>query len=86
VSLNLTENSCSLRLTEQLLRWRSFDAVVVLHSAFSNVNYLYPQLIERLLALKCPKAMFLGNEYKLMPEKSNYVSGATRQDGISCPL
>ena len=69
VPLNLAGKSYPLRLREQSLRWRSFDAVVVLHSAFSNSNFLYPHLVKRIAALKCPKAIFLGNEYKLMPEK-----------------
>ena len=68
--LNLAQNPYAVRLKEQLLRCRSFDAVVILHSAFSNNSYFYPQLTERLAALECPKSMFLGNEYKLLPEKT----------------
>jgi hypothetical protein len=57
-----------------LARWRRvprrpFDAVVVLHSVFSNGCYLTGRLLERVAALQQPKAYFVGNEYKLMPEK-----------------
>jgi hypothetical protein len=48
---------------------KPFDAVVVLHSVFSNGCYLTGRLLARVAALRQPKAYFVGNEYKLMPEK-----------------
>jgi hypothetical protein len=51
---------------------RRFDAVVVLHSAFSNACYVEPWLAERLGRMRQPKAYFVGNEYKLMPEKMSF--------------
>lgn len=55
------------------LEWaiRSFagDLVVVLHSVFSNARLLGPRLTERLRRHAAPKVYFIGNEYKLMPEK-----------------
>ena len=60
-----------------LARWprlprKPFDAVVVLHSVFSNGCYLTGRLLERVAALRQPKAYFVGNEYKLMPEKVEF--------------
>lgn len=51
------------------LRARRFDAVVVLHSVFSNARYLHGRLLEALRRVRAPKVYFIGNEYKLMPEK-----------------
>jgi hypothetical protein len=48
------------------------DAVVILHSVFSNGCYLTGRLFERVAALPQPKAYFVGNEYKLMPEKIDF--------------
>ena len=61
-------------------RWRrvrrigrgDFQAVVVLHSVFSNANYLGGRTFEAVRRLRAPKAMFVGNEYKLMPEKMRF--------------
>lgn len=50
-------------------RHRRFDAVVLLHSAFSNSRELDGRLFERICTLPQPKAFFIGNEYKLMPQK-----------------
>jgi len=49
-------------------RWRG-DAIVLLHSVFSNAQYLDGRLLEAVAARHEPKAFFIGNEYKLMPEK-----------------
>jgi hypothetical protein len=45
------------------------DAVVLLHSAFSNGCVVPEWLIDALARLKQPKVFFIGNEYKLMPQK-----------------
>ncbi|MBI3506484.1 MAG: hypothetical protein HY059_16725 [Proteobacteria bacterium] len=58
---------------EFLIGWKSLfgqiDAVFVLHSAFSNVPYLSDRLADRIAGLRRPVMYFVGNEYKLMPEK-----------------
>jgi hypothetical protein len=48
------------------------DAVVILHSVFSNGCYLTGRLFRRVASLPQPKAYFVGNEYKLMPEKIEF--------------
>src|SRR5437773_12371579 len=48
--------------------WRG-DLVVILHSIFSNSSLLTGPVFEAVCALKQPKSYFIGNEYKLMPEK-----------------
>ena len=45
------------------------DAVVLLHSVFSNACMLQGRLCELVARRPEPKALFLGNEYKLLPEK-----------------
>ena len=45
------------------------DAVVLLHSVFSNSCLTPDWLIDRLARMPQPKAFFIGNEYKLMPQK-----------------
>jgi hypothetical protein len=52
-----------------LLRPRAFDAVVALHSVFSNVRYFPGNLARAVRRLPVPKVYFIGNEYKLMPQK-----------------
>lgn len=48
--------------------WRG-DAVVLLHSVFSNACLLSGRLLDAIARIPQPKAFFIGNEYKLMPEK-----------------
>jgi hypothetical protein len=55
-----------------LVRHRCFDAVVMLHSVFSNTCYLRHFLFDAVRAVQAPKAYFIGNEYKLMPEKMEF--------------
>jgi hypothetical protein len=45
------------------------DVVIVLHSVFSNALMLSERAIDALARLPQPKVYFIGNEYKLMPEK-----------------
>jgi len=45
------------------------DAVVVLHGVFSNEDFLRGSLLDAVAALDAAKVFFVGNEYKLMPEK-----------------
>ena len=51
--------------------WRG-DAVVLLHSVFSNARLLSGRLFEAIRGLRCCTAYFIGNEYKLMPEKMRF--------------
>ena len=59
-------------------RWlglvRRFDAVVLLHSVFSNACALDGRLLDAVRALPAPKVFFVGNEYKLMPEKLAFAT------------
>ena len=52
-------------------RWilRQCDAIVMLHSVFSQGNLLRGDLAALIKRTTKPKAWFIGNEYKLMPEK-----------------
>jgi hypothetical protein len=52
---------------------QSYDAVVILHSAFSNSCYLRGALFDRVRRISAPKAYFIGNEYKHMPEKMEFA-------------
>jgi hypothetical protein len=63
---NLAERRDRLRLA---LASRRADAVVLLHSVYSNEPYLRGPLLERVRRMRAAKALFVGNEYKLMPEK-----------------
>lgn len=51
----------------------SYDAVVLLHSVFSNAQRLDGRLLELVRGLPHPKVYFIGNEYKLMPEKMAFA-------------
>src|SRR5262245_13192370 len=48
------------------------DAVVLLHSVFSNACLLSGRLFQIVRRIRQPKANFIGNEYKLMPEKMEF--------------
>jgi hypothetical protein len=48
------------------------DAVVLLHSVFSNGCLLGGRVFDAIRRLPQPKAFFIGNEYKLMPEKMQF--------------
>jgi hypothetical protein len=45
------------------------DAIVLLHSVFSNGCFMPGWLTDVLARLPQPKVFFIGNEYKLMPQK-----------------
>lgn len=53
-------------------RWRG-DAVVLLHSVFSNEQNLGGRLLDAVARRSEPKAFFIGNEYKSMPEKMRFA-------------
>jgi hypothetical protein len=50
----------------------TFDAIVMLHSTFSNCQELRRLLFHVVARVRVPKAYFIGNEYKLMPEKIDF--------------
>jgi hypothetical protein len=54
-------------------RPRNVDAVVLLHSVFSNARHMPEGMVRRLGVSAVPKIWFIGNEYKLMPEKMEFA-------------
>lgn len=71
--VNLGEPGWSARVRRMLtLRRASIDAIVMLHSVFSNTPVMSRRMFEMIRDLPQPKAFFIGNEYKLMPEKMQF--------------
>ena len=72
--LNVMDRGTANRLRGQWLArtWRG-DAVVLLHSVFSNACYLEGRLFDAVAAMPLPKAYFVGNEYKDMPAKMSFA-------------
>ncbi len=69
-TVNLLERAGWQKARNELLVHTSrVQAVVLLHSVFSNACYLSGRLLRAVERLDRPKVFFLGNEYKLMPEK-----------------
>lgn len=68
VPVDVTSRSASLRVRAAARRER-LDSVVLLHSVFSNSCLVGRRLADAIGSLPQPKALFVGNEYKLMPEK-----------------
>jgi hypothetical protein len=60
------------RLTALALT-RRFDAMVMLHSVFSNERQLHWWAFDAAARVPAPKVFFIGNEYKLMPEKMAFA-------------
>jgi hypothetical protein len=54
-------------------RRRAYEAIVVLHSVFSNEPALHGALRGVVRRHPAAKAFFVGNEYKLMPEKCAFA-------------
>ena len=52
--------------------FEKFDLIIFLHSSFSNALYIPNYLIDIVRYKKAYKVFFIGNEYKLMPEKINF--------------
>jgi len=70
ISLNVLDTGLWKSRQEHLWsKWGRYDAVVLLHSVYSNSCHLSERLVETLHKSSKPKAVFMGNEYKLMPEK-----------------
>ena len=71
--VNVLDRRLVTRLLSHLtVRRARFDAVVVLHSVFSNACVIGERLLEAVCRLHLPAAYFIGNEYKLMPEKMQF--------------
>jgi hypothetical protein len=71
-------NILSSRHANWFRLWRSIkldrlDAIILLHSVFSNSLKLGGRLLDMVAAAPQPKVLFLGNEYKLMPEKMAFA-------------
>ena len=72
--INLQDRSWPARFRALLaVQAGRFDAVVLLHSVFSNAQALDGLLLEFVQRLTQPKIFFVGNEYKLMPEKMAFA-------------
>jgi hypothetical protein len=66
------------RSIERLAAWWEIrrsrvDLVILLHSVFSNARLLDGRLLDAVNAHAAPKVFFIGNEYKLMPEKMAFA-------------
>jgi hypothetical protein len=71
--INVADQTRRQRLARKLFHLRrSYDIVVILHSVFSNSCFLTGSLFEAIAGIRAPKAYFLSNEYKLMPEKMSF--------------
>lgn len=72
--VDLSRRRARLRLgIEARARRRRYEAVILLHSVFSNEPYLTGELLELVRDFPARKAYFIGNEYKLMPEKMAFA-------------
>lgn len=73
VPFNLANRSLTdaAGMATMLYRGR-FDAIVLLHSVFSNAQELRWLLFMAVAGSRSPKLFFIGNEYKLMPEKMRF--------------
>lgn len=65
---NLANKKDNVKLYLHLLA-RSYDIIILLHSIYSNSNRLRPFFRDALFNNGAPKVVFLGNEYKNIPEK-----------------
>jgi hypothetical protein len=70
--VNLGNTAVGRLAAEARVRHWSGDAVVLLHSVFSNAQLLDSRCLAAVQRLPQPKAFFIGNEYKLMPEKMRF--------------
>lgn len=70
---NLATRTSRTALRLKLSARRRFDATVVLHSVFSQGSFLGGGLLDAVSDLPGAKVFFVGNEYKLMPEKVQFA-------------
>lgn len=72
--LNVAQAGLFPRLRQYRFRdFSKFDAIVILHSVFSNTCLLGGKLFERIAEANTSKVFFVGNEYKLIPEKIEFA-------------
>jgi hypothetical protein len=72
--INVAHTRGIQRLVNELrIRRRHYDAMVLLHSIFANGPRLAGRLFEVVKRHPAPKAFFIGNEYKLMPQKMAFA-------------
>lgn len=72
--LNLRDKSVVSRARTMLtLGAGRFEAIILLHSVFSNAQLLDGWLLDLLQRCPQPKIFFIGNEYKLMAEKMAFA-------------
>ncbi|MBY0493493.1 MAG: hypothetical protein K2Y23_04710 [Cyanobacteria bacterium] len=72
--INLRDQSMTARAKAMLtVTAGNFDVIVLLHSVFSNAQLLDGILLEMVQRSSRPKVFFIGNEYKLMPEKMAFA-------------
>ena len=67
--MNVANAGIVQRLLNESLLWREYDVILLLHSVFSNKKMFAGRLFDTLCMSRVPKIYFIGNEYKLMPEK-----------------
>ena len=73
VSLNVLDRGMLARLrANYIFRRMRFEVVIMLHSVFSNSCYVKDWLFDEIRVAARPKVYFIGNEYKLMPEKMSF--------------
>jgi hypothetical protein len=73
VPVNVRDRTLAGRVRAHVtVRRARVDAIVVLHSVFSNACVIGERLLDAVAARKLPTAYFIGNEYKLMPEKMRF--------------
>lgn len=71
INLGDTRWPARLRRFAAIKTWRG-DLIVILHSVFSNACLLEGRLFDAVRRRREPKVYFIGNEYKLMPEKMTF--------------
>lgn len=70
VFVNLQDRLSSVRIRHALsLTFPRPQVIILLHSVFSNTNFLTGRSFDVIRKASQPKVYFIGNEYKNMPEK-----------------
>ncbi len=62
------------KLFINLFRKEKIEIIICLHSVFSNQNNMSFPIRKIIEKTNIPKAFFIGNEYKLMPEKLRFIN------------
>jgi Glycosyl transferases group 1 len=72
-ALNLARRGAVATVAMRRRQLDRADAIVMLHSVFSNTCAIPPRLADLIGHARPPKVFFIGNEYKLMPEKMAFA-------------